>query len=375
MEGLFISILNMSVTFLMIIAVVIIIRLLFRRAPKAFFCALWAFVGFRLICPFTLPSVFSIMPDSQPVIEEIFTQESVSVNPEPLMPENDPPHVQIPDSKEPSLPQITDNTPSEIPQENPENRKQQQKETADSYTAENKEPETVPAETVQTPLVNILTNLLHTAPYIWASVTAIMFLSALIQFLLMSARFRAIKPDENGICYCDGIDSPFIFGIFSPKIFLPAGTKDSDKEFILDHERAHLQRLDHLWKPIGFAVLCLHWFNPLVWVAFHLFCKDIELACDELVIQNYSFERRKEYSHTLVNYIEQKKKAHYIMLHFGESGVKERVIKESLNKSRLTAQHSSRLHLFRHLAPNSLENRQVSCAHLIQSDEKSDCAI
>ena len=308
MDGIFIGILNMSIASCIVIAAVIMIRLIFRRAPKAFFCILWAFVGLRLICPFTLQSILCLIPDSQPFIEEVFSQE------------NSPVKSELPTEKyETSVPQI----PSEKIHGNTEVENYGKQPVYSVPTEENK-PEVSLTETLPTPQAN--NELLHFIPYIWAAGAALMFVSALIRYFLLIRRLQGIDADENGIYYSDRVDTPFILGIISPKIYLPDETKESDKEYILAHERAHIHRLDYLWKPIGFAILCLHWFNPMVWLAFHLFCKDIELACDERVVRDYSPEKRKAYSHTLVNFSVQQKALNYLPLGFGESGVKERVV-------------------------------------------------
>ena len=304
MEGIFAEILNMSMISCIVIVAVMIIRQIFRRAPKAFFCILWAFVGFRLICPFTLQSVLCLIPDSQPITEEVFLHENVPVKSE------------FPTEKyETSLPQIPDDN-TEIQNDG--------KQPVYSVPTEEKKPEVSLTETLPTPQGN--NEFLHFIPYIWAIWAILMFAGALIRYLMLIRRLHGSVADENGIYYSDKIDTPFILGVISPKIYLPYETGETDKEYILAHERAHIHRLDYLWKPIGFIILCLHWFNPLVWVAFRLFCKDIELSCDERAVRDYSQEKRKAYSHTLVNFSVQQKSLNYLPLGFGNSEVKERVV-------------------------------------------------
>ena len=304
MEGIFAEILNMSMISCIVIVAVMVIRQIFRRAPKAFFCILWAFVGFRLICPFTMQSVWCLIPDSQPIIEEVFLQETVPVKSE------------FPTEKyETSLPPI--------PYDNTEVQNDGKTPVYSVPTEENKS-EVSLTETLQTPQEN--NGFLHFIPYIWSAGAILMFVGALIRYFLLIRRLHGSIADENGIYYSDKVDTPFILGVIFPKIYLPDGTGETDKEYILAHEKAHIHRLDYVWKPIGFMILCLHWFNPLVWVAFRLFCKDIELACDERVVRDYSQEKRKAYSHTLVNFSVQQKALNYLPLGFGESGVKERVV-------------------------------------------------
>lgn len=308
MERIFAEILTTSMISCIVIVAVMIIRQIFRKAPKAFFCILWAFVGFRLICPFTPQSVLCLIPDSQPMIKEVFLQETVPVKSE--FPTEKYEIAVLPKSSE----KIHDNT--EVPNYG--------KPPVDSVPTEENKPEVSLTETLQTPQGNNI--FLHFIPYIWAAGAALMFVGALIRYFLLIRRLQGIDADENGIYYSDKVDTPFILGVIFPKIYLPDGIKESEKEYILAHEQAHIHRLDYLWKPTGFMILCLHWFNPLVWAAFRLFCKDIELACDERVVRDYSQEKRKAYSHTLVNFSVQQKILNYLPLGFGNSEVKERVV-------------------------------------------------
>ena len=110
---------------------------------------------------------------------------------------------------------------------------------------------------------------------------------------------------EN-IYICDRIDSPFIFGIIKPRIYLPSRMNEEQKESVIAHERAHLKRLDHFWKPLGFGLLSVYWFNPLCWLAYILFCRDIELACDEKVIKDMDAKQKKIYSKVLLSLVNQK---------------------------------------------------------------------
>ena len=325
MERIFVEILNMSISSCIVIAAVIIFRLIFRRAPKAFFCILWAFVGFKLICPLTFQGTVCLIPDTQQIVNEVFDQKTVSIKTAQSDKEDEEHKIQTPESREQSELPVQNST--EVIQNNTEVKKYE--EQTDQYISDSSEiTESVVSSnvTIQTPTVEERNIFLLLLPYIWISVAAFMFVGAMIRYILLVRRLHGIDADEKGIYYSDRVDTPFILGVFFPKIYLPYGTKEVDREYILAHEYTHLHRLDHIWKPIGFAILCLHWFNPMVWVAFHLLCKDIELACDESVVRSYSLKKRKEYSHALINCSESKKALSYVPLAFGESGVKERVI-------------------------------------------------
>lgn len=136
---------------------------------------------------------------------------------------------------------------------------------------------------------------------------------------------REAVRDEGNIYLCDRVKSSFIMGIVGPRIYLPSSLNGEEKEYILAHENAHLQRLDHLWKPFSYLLLCIYWFNPLCWVAYVLLCKDIELACDEKVISDMSFDDKKEYSRVLLACANQRRLVLSCPLAFGEIGVRERV--------------------------------------------------
>ena len=218
MERIFAEILNMSMISCIVIVAVMIIRQIFRKAPKAFFCILWAFVGFRLICPFTPQSVLCLIPESQPIIEKVFLQENVPVKSE------------FPTEKyEIAVPP----KPSEKIHDNTEVQNDRKTPIYSIPTEENKS-EVSLTETLQTPQEN--NGFLHFIPYIWAAGAALMFVGALIRYFLLIRRLQGIDADENGIYYSDKVDTPFILGVIFPKIYLPDGTKEFDKEYILAHE-------------------------------------------------------------------------------------------------------------------------------------------
>lgn len=142
-------------------------------------------------------------------------------------------------------------------------------------------------------------------------------------FLRKKVRETALS--ENTVWLCDGITAPFILGFFQPRIYLPSSISEEDRKYVLAHERAHLERRDHQWKILGFLLLAIYWFHPLVWLAYVFFCKDLELACDEKVIRQLGAESKKPYCHALINCSAPRKTISACPLAFGETGVKERV--------------------------------------------------
>lgn len=179
------------------------------------------------------------------------------------------------------------------------------------------------------------TDPLHIFSIIWLGGVVILAVYALGSCLKIWRRVKlSIRTTEN-IYICDRIDSPFIFGIIKPRIYLPSRMNEEQKESVIAHERAHLKRLDHFWKPFGFGLLLVYWFNPLCWLAYILFCRDIELACDEKVIKDMDAKQKKIYSKVLLSFSESEKHVLACPLAFGEVGVKER-IKSILNYKKPT---------------------------------------
>jgi len=160
---------------------------------------------------------------------------------------------------------------------------------------------------------------------IWILGIAVMLLYAAISFIRLQKRVRASLYLRDNIWICDDIQTPFILGVFKPRIYIPSGTDEAQLPHIIAHENAHLKRRDHWWKPLGFLVLAIHWFNPLVWLAYILLCRDIELACDEKVIRELNQGESIAYSEALLSCSVNRKMVMVCPLAFGEVGVKERV--------------------------------------------------
>lgn len=275
MENIFISIFNMSINAAWFAAAVIILRLILKNAPKNIRCILWALVGIRLVMPFSVKSIFSLIPNAQAIPPEAL----ISPDPTEVMP-------------------ILNELPSSA---------------ADSLTPE------IGAS------VNPLQVLSFIAAVIWIIGLAVMLCSALISYIKVRRRVRVSLNVRDNIYLCDNIDSPFILGIFKPRIYIPSDTDVQQKPSIEAHERTHIKRRDHIWKPLGYALLSLHWFNPLVWVSYILFCRDIELACDEQVIKEMTTREKQEYSEALLSCSISRGGAAVCPLAFGEVGVKQRI--------------------------------------------------
>lgn len=271
MAEVFLNLANMSMSAGWIVAAVLLVRLVFRKMPKWLNCVLWGIVALRLLVPVVLETPFSLMPS---------------------------PEVLPPDITQSQTPAIHSGVPVVNQIVNP------------LFVIE-------PDGTVQT--------LLSVASVIWAVGAGAMLLYGAISYLLLKRRVQISILQEKNIYLCDGIESPFVFGVFRPRIYLPSDMDMEQLEYVLCHEKAHIQRRDHWWKPIGFVLLTVYWFNPLLWLGYLLLCRDIEQACDEKVIAGMDSDKKKFYSQALVACSVHRKQILACPVAFGEVGVKARV--------------------------------------------------
>ena len=278
MNAIFLKILNMSITASWLILAVIIVRPLLKKAPKWIVCFLWGFVAIRLICPFSFESVLSLIPSSETIPSNIALQHEPAIN---------------------SGITIVNETVNPI--------------IAESFT---------PAVGNS---VNPLQIVIPILTVIWFTGVVVMLAYALISYLKLKKEVSACVPVGGNIFACDEVKAPFILGVFKPIIYVPSSMKGETLKHVIAHENAHLQRRDHWWKPLGFLLLSLYWFNPLCWIAYILLCRDIEMACDEKVIRDMKKDEVAAYSQALLDCSFSRKRIAACPLAFGEIGVKERV--------------------------------------------------
>lgn len=296
MDALFLRILNMSLAAGVLVLAVLLLRLVLKRAPKWLRCLLWALVAVRLVCPWSLQSslsAFSLLPaqtDAQGNLE-VFRYNGKTEK--PLL-EFELPRVSFAERAQETAPDA------------PEQAAQAQS--------------SAPTVTVRT-----ASRYLPYVETIWLAGVGAMLLYAAGSWLLLRRRVRFAVPLGGRQWLCEEIDSPFILGVFRPRIYLPAGLSGAAREVVLAHESAHLARGDQLWKPLGFLLLALHWFNPLLWLAWYLLCRDIELACDEKVVRDMELGARADYSQALLDCSAGRRLVRVCPLAFGEGGVKGRV--------------------------------------------------
>lgn len=278
MESVFLKILNMSISAGWAVLAVLLLRLLLKGAPKWIRCALWGVVGVRLLLPFSLKSHVSLIPSSETL------PSNLALSPIPAI-----------DSGIPSVDRVVN--PILIDRFSPD-----------------------PSGSVN-PLQVVAT----VATWIWVAGIAILLLYTLVSYLRLRYRVREATPAHEGVWICDHIDTPFLLGLLRPRIYLPSAITEEDTVYVLAHERAHLQRLDFVWKPLAFLLLSVHWFNPLLWLAFVLFARDMEVACDERVIRRFGAGWKKPYSTALINCSVPHSAIAACPLAFGEVGVKSRI--------------------------------------------------
>lgn len=277
MTAIFERVLNMSLTGSIVIAVVLLARLLLRRAPKIYSYMLWAVVLFRLLCPISLSAGLSVL---KPL--PVTTSQGLStVTYRPV---------------EPVIPAF-----GEIGQEDAR-------------------PE--PAETVKT---ETGAQAMTLAAAVWLTVGGALAGCSLVQYIVLRRKLREAAPYRGEVYLSDSIATPFVMGVIAPKIYLPSDTPKAERRFIIAHERHHLHRGDPLWKLLGYLALCVHWFNPLVWLAFFLGGKDMEMSCDEAVLNCLGEDIRADYSQALLRLATHKRLIAGMPLAFGEGETKGRV--------------------------------------------------
>ena len=288
MEGLFRHVLERSVTVCWLILAVIMVRFLLKKAPKWIRGILWGMVALRLVIPFSLESVFSLLPEKG-VVEQVWVEE-VRLPSEPLVEKWNP-------GKEPVVvPPIGDFDASLVQE-----------------------------EVTMTKGVNLISVL----TIVWLAGMLLLLLYCVLSFGKLRRRVaEAIiyRKEKPCIYESEKVDSPFVLGLIKPCIYLPFGMREADRQCVIAHEEAHISRGDHLFKPLGFLILAVYWFHPLVWLAYILLCRDIELACDEKVIARMAVADKKAYTKALLECSRPQRIISACPLAFGEVGVKKRIM-------------------------------------------------
>ena len=278
MEIVFLKLVNLSIAAGWLVLVILVVRLALRAAPKRILCLLWALVALRLVCPIFLESALSLIPSAQTLPPEILDTATPQIDS----------GIQIINrAVNPVLSQSMAPTPG--------------------------------ASANPTQIWSFILS------RIWAAGMAGMVLCAFLSDWRLKRRVATATCLRENIKQSERVDTPFVLGIFRPVIYLPYRMEKDDLEYVIAHERAHIQRKDHWWKLLGFALLCVYWFHPLLWLAYVLLCRDIEGACDEKVIQEMGPQDRRGYSTALLHCGVRRRSIAACPLAFGEVGVKERI--------------------------------------------------
>lgn len=278
MNELFLKIMNMSISASWLVLAVLLLRLLFKKAPKWVNVLLWGIVAVRLICPFSFESTLSLIPSAETVSPTIMMDKTPSVQ--------------------------------------------------------------TGISVINSVMIPVIGNLFSPAPgasanplqiwipilsMIWAAGVALLLLYTVVSYWRLRRKVSEAVILRDNIYQSENVGSPFVLGIIKPKVYLSYHIDGENLSHVVAHEQAHICRKDHWWKPLGFLLLTIHWFNPLMWMAYVLLCRDIEFACDEKVIKELGNEQRADYAQALVACSVNRRMIAAYPLAFGEVGVRERV--------------------------------------------------
>lgn len=278
MDDIFLKLVNLSISASWLILAVLVLRVVLKKAPKWVMPLLWGVVALRLVCLFSIESALSLIPSAETIPSEIVTETR-----EPVLYEQ----ATLDIVTNPTLPSAAE-VPVGV------SRQQAQ---------------------VDFNIYSVL----------WLAGMAALLVHALVSAGKLKRKLATAILLRDNIYESEFVDSPFVFGVVKPNIYLPMHMDEGTAAYVIAHEHAHLARRDHWWKVLGYLVLALHWFNPLVWVAYILFCRDIELACDEKVVKGLDGAARADYSQALLSCAAPKRAVAACPLAFGEGNIKTRV--------------------------------------------------
>lgn len=277
-SDLFIKVLNMSIAASWLVLAVLLLRFFFKRTYKRILPVFWAFVGLRLVLPFSIGSIFSLIPSSETISPDIMMDPSPAI---------DSGISSFNSLINPVITQVF--TPEPIASANP------------------------------------LQIIIPFLACIWILGMAVMLVYMSVSYLRLKRKVRTAVLLRDNICQSENISSSFVLGMIHPMIYLPFNIAENAMPSVIAHEQTHIRRHDHRHKPLGFLILTLHWFNPMIWIAYILFCRDIELACDEQVIKDMNAKQRTDYMQALLSCSLSHRSFSACPPAFGEISVKSRV--------------------------------------------------
>lgn len=278
MSQVWIKVVNLSIQASWLVLVIILFRLAAAKAPKWSRVLLWGLVGIRLVCPVTLESMLSLVPSAETISPDIMTQTDPSV--------------------ETGIPAVNNTVNSLI-----------------NYSFSPNPGDSANPLQILIPLLSV----------IWLAGIGLLIIYTIVSYARLRYRLATAVHLRDNIWQSEWVTSPFVFGLVHPKIYLPFTLDEQTQQAVIAHEQAHLQRKDHWWKPLGFVILSVYWFNPLLWIGYLLFCRDIELACDEKAVREMDASQRADYSQALLDCTAHRHKVSVCPLAFGEVGIRQRV--------------------------------------------------
>lgn len=288
MTGFFRTVLNMSITGAYIAAAIIILRIAMKKLPKKYSYLLWAILGIRLLCPFSFSSavsIFNVLVPEKPAItsgQMEFIPNDIEYAAEP--------RITV------SVPPVNNAINEQLPPAQP----------------------SVSANPMQIAMA--------VGAYIWAFGTLAMAVYTAVSYASVRKKVRNAKLSDGNVYTCESIETPFVFGLIKPRIYLPENISAEDRPYIIAHEQTHIDRKDYIVKLIAMAALCIHWFNPMVWLSYRLMTKDMELSCDEKALGSFDSDVKKAYANALLNIsLKQNRLSLGGVLSFGESNIKSRI--------------------------------------------------
>ena len=279
MGEIFTSLLNISVTAGYIILAALLVRMIFRNMPRKYVCLLWGIAGIRLVLPFSIESALSLVPSRETFTVDPYSGWAVRMN-----------------SGVPAVDSAVNGVIA----------------TEETYFGMDGS-------------AAAITSVWDTLAYFWLAGVLIILLYGIISFIRVKRSVSTAVLLEGNVMQCETVKSPFILSVFKPKVYIPFDIDEATRNHVIAHENAHISRFDHITKPLNFLILAVYWFNPLVWLGYILFCRDVEKACDEKVIDSMDGESRKAYATALLQCAAGHRRITASPLAFGEVSVKNRI--------------------------------------------------
>lgn len=278
MTEIFLNLVNMSIAAGWVVAVVIFLRFVLKKAPWWTKALLWGMAAVRLVCPISVKSMFSLIPSAETIPEKILSGPRFDIRT--------------------GIAPIDSRVNTYL---------------GDRYF-----------EGVSVPVGNGQ-QVMGILAAVWVCVMVLLLLYAAVSYLRLKKRTASAVRLRDNIFQSEYIGTPFVLGFIRPRVYIPFHMREQELQYVLAHEQAHIRRRDYWWKPLGFCLLAIYWFHPLMWLAYILFCRDIELACDEKVIGSLNHEGRADYTQVLLNCSAGRHRSAVCPLAFGETGVKRRI--------------------------------------------------